>query len=63
MFAIAISPLYLYRIAVLPYFGTAKASISIYRSLVNVAKKIMKFAIMSFNIKTMSNPLVFFGYE
>ena len=61
--ALVLAPIYLYRIAILPYFGMPRASSNTYRKLLDSEHAVSYFAIRDFAVKKMSNPLVFFSRQ
>lgn len=54
------TPLYLYRVCVLPIFGKPRCSRKVYRNLLLLKNKSKSFAFMSFNLNKLNNPLAFF---
>lgn len=57
------TPLYLFRICILPIFGRPRASRRVYRNIMLLKNKSKHLAISSFDLKRVNNPLAFFIYH
>ncbi len=57
------TPIYLYRVCVLPFFGRPRSTYEVYKNMLLLKNKQRHFALKSFDLAKLNSPLSFFMYH